>query len=131
MALTEPRQRIPPKRVLVVEDDVLVAHSIRMVLAADGHTVEMAQDGEQGLAKFKAGEYDLILTDFQLGKIDGLELADAIKQHSPEKPVVLITAYTEAINNSMGEVSNVDLLLRKPVSAAELQEALRKIFPAV
>jgi len=131
MAPTGPRQRIPPKRILVVEDDVVVAHSIRMVLAADGHMVEMAQDGEQALAKFKASEYDLIVADFKLGKMDGLELADAIKQHSPAKPIILITAYTEKIDSSMGEVSNVDLLLRKPVSAGELQEALRRVFSAV
>jgi len=106
---------------------VVVAHSLRMVLAADGHTVEAAQDGEEALAKFKAGEYDLIVTDFKLDQMDGLELADAIKQHSPAKPIILITAYIEKI----GKVSNVDLLLRKPVSVAELREALRRIFRAV
>jgi CheY-like chemotaxis protein len=131
MASTEFRQRIPPKRILVVEDELVAAHSIRTVLTVDGHTVEIAGDGEQALAMFKAGEYDLIVTDFKLGKMDGLELAEAMKQHSPATPIILITAYAEGIGGGMGKVSNIDLVLAKPFSVAELQEALRRIFPAL
>jgi len=108
----------------------LVAHMVRMALAVDGHAVDMAEDGEQGFALFKTSEHDLVITDFKLSKMDGLELAEAIKQHSPATPVILITAYAEKIDSGMGGVSNIDLLLRKPVSVADLHEALSKIFPA-
>jgi len=64
MGSTVFHQRIPPKRILVVEDEVVAALSIRTVLAADGHMIEIAEDGEKGLDMFQAGEYDLVITDF-------------------------------------------------------------------
>ena len=115
---------------MLVEDDLLAARTLQAVLVADGHTVEVAQDGEEGLAMFKAGGHNLVITDFKLAKMDGLELAEAIKQASPATPIILITAYTEAIKSSMGKVSNIEQLLIKPVSAAQLREALNKILPA-
>ena len=108
----------------------MVAHTIRMALTVDGHTVVVAPDGEQALALFCSGDYDLVITDFKMGKMDGLELAEAIKKLSASTPVILITAYLEAIKTSMGQVSNVDLLLGKPFSVRELQAGLAKIFSA-
>jgi CheY-like chemotaxis protein len=130
MGSTELHQRIPPKRILVVEDEVVAALSIRTVLAADGHVAEIAENAEQALDMFKAAEYDLVITDFKLAKMDGLELADAIKQQSPATPIILITAYAEKIGGSLGEVSNVEVVLSKPFSVAGLQDAMRKLFPA-
>jgi CheY-like chemotaxis protein len=120
-------QPIPSKRILVVEDELLVAQTIRMALAADGHKVEIAANGEQALAMFAAGEYELVVTDFQLGKMDGLELAQAVKERVPTCPTILITAYAETVLRG-GKVSNVDHLLGKPFSLTELHRALRKVF---
>lgn len=128
MTTTHIRRRIPPKRVLVVEDEPLVGITIQKVLLVDGHTVEVAADGPQALSMFGASHYDLVITDFQLGQMDGLEVAAAIKKLSPTKPIILITAYAEKINSSMGKVSNVDLVLNKPFSVAQLHEAVGKIF---
>ncbi len=129
MATTAFRQPTPPKRILVAEDDLLVAQTIRMALAVDGHQVSIAEDGEQALAMFSAGEFDLVIADFRLPKVDGLELAQAIKAQFPALPIVLITAYAESIERRMGKVSNIDLMLEKPFSVEDLLGALRKIFP--
>jgi CheY-like chemotaxis protein len=128
MASTEFRKRIPAKRILVVEDEVVAAQTVQTVLTVDGHSVDLAQDGQQGLAMFQAGQYDLVITDFKLGAMDGLELAAAIKEQSPQTPVVLITAYAANVE-SMGKVSNVEIVLKKPFSVADLHEALLKLFP--
>ena len=130
MKTTGLRQPVTPKRILVAEDDPLVANTIRMALTVDGHTVVVAPDGEQALAMFRSGGYDMVIADFQMGKMDGLELAEAIKKLSGATPVILITAYLEAIKSSMGQVSNVDVLLGKPFSVMDLQAAVVKIFPA-
>ncbi len=123
------RPSLSPKRILVAEDDVLVANTIRMALTVDGHLVQIAQDGAEALAMFIAGDYELVITDFAMGKMDGLELAEAIKKLSPAKPVILITAYLEAIKSGTGNVSNVDALLGKPFSMQQLQAALVRVFP--
>jgi CheY-like chemotaxis protein len=128
MASTEFRKRIPAKRILVVEDEVVAAQTIQTVLTVDGHSVDHAQDGEQGLVMFQSGQYDLVITDFKLGNMDGLELAAVIKQSSPTTPIVLITAYAANMEN-MGKVSNVEFVLKKPFSVADLHEALLKLYP--
>jgi CheY-like chemotaxis protein len=129
MASTEFRKRIPAKRILVVEDEIVAAQTIQTVLTVDGHSVDLAQDGQQGLAMFQAGQYDLVITDFKLGTtMDGLELAAAIKQDSPTTPIVLVTAYAAKMEG-MGKVSNVELVMKKPFSVADLYETLLKLFP--
>jgi DNA-binding response OmpR family regulator len=123
-----PLQPIPPKRILVVEDDLVLAQTVRVALALEGHKVEVAGDGEQASAMLEAGRPDLVIADFKLPKMDGLELAQAIKERAPSCPVILITAYAEAVLRT-GNVSNVDNLLGKPFSMAQLHGALMKIFP--
>src|SRR5438552_2899208 len=83
MATTVPRKRLPTQRILIVEDDPIVAHTLRMALAVDGHSVELAEDGMKALAMFEGATYDLVITDFKMPNMDGMELADAIKQRSP------------------------------------------------
>jgi len=117
------RQWLSPKRILVAEDEPLVAHTLRTVLAVDGHFVETAEDGKQALAMFEGGTYDLVITDFKMANMDGLELAEAIKTRSPSTPIILVTAYAEAIKSTGGNVSNVDIVLSKPWSVMELQGA--------
>jgi len=117
---------IPPKQILIAEDDIVAAHTLRLALTVDGHSVDVAGDGEQALLLFFGKGHDLVITDFRLPKMDGLELAEAIKQRSPATPVILITAYS--VQGGLGEVSNVDVLLGKPVSLAKLQEAFQKVF---
>ena len=129
MATTEFRKLVSPKRILVVEDEKVAALSIRTILAADGHVVEIAEDAEQALVFMLSSQYDLVLTDFQLPGRDGLELAALIKQRFPDMPIILVTAYAEKIGGTMGKVSNVDLVVSKPFSVVELQRALQNAFP--
>ena len=62
------------KRVLVVDDEKLIVKGIRFSLEQDGMEVDCAYDGEEALEKAKAGEYDIILLDLILPKMDGLEV---------------------------------------------------------
>ena len=128
--LIDPKPRkIPAKRILVVDDEPQVAETIRMVLTYGGHSVEIAEDGNLALRKFEAGKYDLIITDFALGKMNGLELARTIKSRSATQPIMLITAYAESVAMGEERLVNIDFLLGKPFSLDQLQEGLKKIFP--
>ena len=130
MAITALRKRLPAQRILIVEDDPIVANTLRMALAVDGHSVELAEDGMKALAMFWVSTYDLVITDFKMSNMDGMELAEAVKQRSPSTPIILITAYAGSIKNTGDKVSNVDIVMGKPWSMADLQAALQKIFPA-
>jgi two-component system response regulator TrcR len=120
---------IPPKRILVVDDEPAVAETIRMVLAISGHKVEVAGSAEEALGRFAAGKYDLVVTDLSLPKMDGLDFARAVKEQSPGQPIILITAYAESMGAETKRLANVDFLMGKPFSLQQLQEALHKIFP--
>jgi CheY-like chemotaxis protein len=78
---------------------------------------------------FDLARHDLVITDFKMSNMDGLELAEAIKTRSPATPIILLTAYLEVIKGTDGKVSNVDVLVGKPCSIVDLQVALQKIFP--
>src|SRR5581483_10552535 len=104
-----------PKRILVVDDEPLVAFTLLRVLVSRGHTVEMAGDGEQALGLYEAGKYDLVISDFLMPKMDGLELARVIKERSAMQPLILLTAHAEALTSGKDRVSNVDLVVGKPI----------------
>ena len=119
-------QPIMPKSILVVEDDPSVADSLRLLLTIDRHYVEIVGDGEKALAKYGEGKYDLVIVDFAMPGIDGLDLAGLIKARAPQQRVV--TAYAETVsNNEKGRLEYADALLAKPFS--QLQDALRAVFP--
>src|SRR5437868_4188139 len=118
-----------PRRVLVVDDDPLVADSIRRMLQFDGHQVEIAGNAEEALALFAKGAFDLILVDFEMPKMKGDQLARAIKAQEPSQPVVLFTGYAEAVSSATSESGAVDLVLGKPFDLEELRRTLARFPP--
>lgn len=80
-------------KILVVEDDDLMQGMIKDTLSREGYEITIADDGEKGLEKFKNNDVDLILVDLKLPKMDGITLLKKIKDVSPEKVVIIMTAY--------------------------------------
>jgi CheY-like chemotaxis protein len=110
-------------RILVVDDEALICESIRMMLAYDGHRVETACSGEEALARFDNGEFDLVFTDFCMPGMKGDELAASIKNRAPGKPVVLLTAFPPAY-----KVAAIDLVITKPFYLSTLREAIETVM---
>ena len=75
------------KKVLVVDDEKLIVKGIRFSLEQDGMEVDCAYDGEEALNMAKANEYDMILLDIMLPKMDGFEVCQAIREFS-DMPIV-------------------------------------------
>lgn len=111
-------------RILVVDDEAAVCRAIKMLLAHEGHTVEMADSGETGLAKFAPGQFDLVITDFLMTGMDGSQFAAEIKARQPGLPVILATASVYGRNPGDLPSVHVDCLLNKPFTLAELREAI-------
>ena len=113
------------KRILLVEDEAPVRASLRMVLELDGHHVTEASNGAEALNLFATGEFDLVITDFQMPMMKGNELAVSIKLLAPSLPILMITASEKA----RGDVQNpVDALLTKPFTVPDLRWALGKLL---
>lgn len=119
---------VSPKRILIVDDKPVVADSIRRLLSLDGHDVLIEESGGSALARFAPGAFDLIITDFEMPEMDGLEFAAAVKKQCPTQPIILISAYIELIKNDE-RLSTVDLAIGKVFSLGELRAALARLFP--
>lgn len=120
----------PQRRILVVDDEPFVCDALKMMLTFDGHVVETASNGQEALAVFETGKFDLVITDFAMPTMKGDELAATIKARSPKQPIVMITAYAEMLQSSGNPLTGVDFVISKPFLLENLREAIAKVAPA-
>lgn len=116
-----------PRRILVVDDEAVVCESIGKVLALDHQEVETATSGQGALAACQAGKFDLIIIDYELPDMKGDKLAAAIKAQAPQQPIIMITAYGEALRLAGNFPLAVDLVMGKPFDIEEFREAVRQL----
>src|SRR5258706_9241625 len=116
---------LPPKRILVVDDEPFVCESIKMLLTHDGHQVETALGAEEALLKYDPSRFDLVFTDFSMPGMKGDQLALAIKKQEPARPVIMLTAFPPATVPPA-----IDLIVTKPFDLKTLRDALRKLLGA-
>jgi signal transduction histidine kinase/ActR/RegA family two-component response regulator len=114
-------------RVLVVDDEPMVRQLVTEYLTGDGHAVETASDGNQGLDKFRKGTFDLVLTDRAMPEMSGDHLADAVKAASPGTPVIMLTGFGDIMLARDEKPASVDLIVAKPVTVEGLREAIAKV----
>lgn len=115
-------------RILVVEDEKKIADFIKRGLKEEGYAVDAAYDGEEGLFLAKTNEYDLILLDLMIPKIDGLALCRKLKKEKVKAPVIMLTAKDTVKDKVMGLDSGADDYLTKPFAFEELLARIRAIF---
>jgi PAS domain S-box-containing protein len=80
-------------RILVVDDDPGICHSLEEILEADGCLVETACDGAEGLRLIESAEFDLVLSDVVMPNMDGYALFKAVREQRPDLPVLMMTAF--------------------------------------
>ena len=107
------------KKVLVVDDEKLIVKGIRFSLLQDGMEVDCAYDGEEALAMAKANEYDMILLDIMLPKMDGFEVCQAIREFS-DMPIVMLTAKGDDMDKILGLEYGADDYITKPFNPIEV-----------
>lgn len=115
-------------RVLVVDDDKPVANFIRKGLEAEQYAVDVAEDGEE--ARFMAGEcdYDLMILDLNLPRMDGLEVLKDLRSRRMTLPVLVLTVRSQVEDRIKGLDSGADDYLPKPFSFDELAARVRALL---
>jgi signal transduction histidine kinase len=113
-------------KILVVEDEPLVREVICVYLAEDQHEVVTAENGRDGLEKFQAGTFDLVMTDRAMPEMNGDQLAMEVKKLRPEQPIVLLTGFGDLMAGSGEQPQGVDLVVSKPFTLATLRNAIAK-----
>ena len=115
------------KKVLVVDDEKLIVKGIRFSLEQDGMEVDCAYDGEEALNMAKANEYDMILLDIMLPKMDGFEVCQAIREFS-DMPIVMLTAKGDDMDKILGLDYGADDYITKPFYILEVKARIKAIM---
>jgi CheY-like chemotaxis protein len=125
----KPDERYPLSglRVLVVDDDAGICDSLRDLLAAERCCVEIAASGVFALEWLRRQKFDVVLTDVVMPDMDGYELYQAVKRHTPNLPVILMTAFNYDKDHIIKRSCLQGLqgvIFKKPVNPAMLKRVL-------
>jgi DNA-binding response OmpR family regulator len=108
------------KRILVIEDDPSIILGLRMNLEAEGYGVEVAMDGETGLAQARRGEADLIILDVMLPRLNGFEVLRQLRAGGVRVPTIVLSARDAELDIVMGLEFGAEDYVTKPFGIAEL-----------
>ncbi len=114
-------------QILVVDDEKLIVKGIKFSLEQDGMTVTPAYDGEEALNYIKEKEFDLVVLDVMLPKMDGLEVCQQTREFS-QVPIIMVTARGEDMDKIMGLEYGADDYITKPFNILELKARIKAIL---
>ena len=114
-------------KVLVVDDEKLIVKGIKFSLEQDGMEVDCAYDGEEALEYARNTEYDIVILDLMLPKIDGLSVCQQIREFS-DMPIIMLTAKGEDMDKIMGLEYGADDYITKPFNILEVKARMKVIM---
>ncbi|HWK68657.1 response regulator [Mesorhizobium sp. 1B3] len=114
--------------ILIVEDDESVRSFTARALAAAGHSVETAEDGEDGLERIagRSGGYDLVLSDIRMPVMDGIEMAKKAAGAYPGLKILLMTGYAEQRERAAELSAIVVDVVQKPFTLAQIRQGVAR-----
>jgi DNA-binding response OmpR family regulator len=115
-------------RILLVEDELRLSNVIKKGLIEEGYAVDVAYDGEEGQYLAESEEYDLIILDIMLPKIDGLTVCRELREKKIRTPILMLTARTTIDDKVAGLDSGADDYMTKPFSFLELRSRIQALI---
>ena len=115
-------------KILIVEDEKLLADSLKTALEKKGFAVETAYDGETGKQYAELGVYDLLILDVMMPKLNGFELARQVRARRCATPILMLTAKSELEDRIEGLNAGADYYLTKPFDMRELMACINALL---
>lgn len=122
------REMLENKKVLIVDDDDDYAEALDEVFSLQGSRVTRITDPVSALGCVLSGNYDLIIVDKNMPRIDGLEFAEKVRENKPSSKIVLITAYPDEYSRRRSLDIGVRYYLSKPFRKNDILEACSFLF---
>jgi len=128
MPSTEPHA-VTPRHILLVDDEPMIAETVKMLLEVDGHRVETAKDAEEALAGFARNKFDLIISDYMMPGMKGDAMAARMRVLAPDQAIVFLTAHGGLVEGTL-RIPNAKIV-SKPFTLATLREAITQAMRPV
>ena len=116
------------EKILVIEDDRATRKALQQLFEPEGFLVEVAQDGAQGLAAFRAGRPNFVLLDLRMPKIGGQDVCRLIRRESEDVPILILTGSAAEVDRVLLLELGADDYVTKPFSPKELLARVRAIL---
>jgi CheY-like chemotaxis protein len=119
----------PPKlKVLIVEDDVMLSDVLKLAIEGMGGAVTISGNGIEAFQQLTTQDFDLVITDIQMPRLDGMKLMDVIAGLELPIPVVVMTGYSQYTDEDVAKKNGV-ILLSKPFKMEQIQEIIELYSP--
>jgi DNA-binding response OmpR family regulator len=117
-----------PRRILIIEDDIDIAHLLDLHLRETGYETSLTHDGNSGLDQALSKPYDLIILDLILPKVDGLEICRQVRAASICTSIMMLSSRASELDRVLGLEIGADDYLTKPFSIRELLARVKALF---
>ena len=115
-------------KILIIEDEKLLADSLKVLLEAKGFTVDAVYDGETGAAYAELGIYDLLVLDVMMPGMDGYQVARQVRAKRFGTPILMLTAKSDILDRVEGLNAGADYYLTKPFDTRELLACINALL---
>lgn len=115
-------------KILIIEDEALLADSLKTLLQLKGFEVEVVYDGEDGAEYAETGIYDLLILDVMMPKLDGYQVARRVRSQRLTTPILMLTARAEVQDRIEGLNAGADYYLTKPFDNQELLACINALL---
>jgi len=117
-------------KILVIDDDEIIQNVLEKILTKEGHNVEIAKNGKEGLSKLDLMPYDIVITDLMMPYANGFEIISKLKQHpnTAKASVIVISSITQEDSIMDSFKLGVDEYIRKPIMVGELLLRVNKLL---
>jgi DNA-binding response OmpR family regulator len=115
-------------KILIIEDEVTLADSLKILLEKKGFQVEVAYDGETGAEYAELGIYDLLILDVMMPKMDGYQVARQVRSKRCSTPILMLTALSDLEHRIAGLNAGADYYLTKPFDIRELLACINALL---
>ncbi|MEJ2183614.1 MAG: response regulator [Nitrospirota bacterium] len=113
--------------ILVIDDEPIVRVCCERSLSLEGYSIDLAQDGLEGLRKLEDNQYGVVLVDIKMPTLGGEEVIKTLKRIAPETRVIVITGYATEEMREKALAMGADLYLEKPFSPKQLLGAIKNV----